>query len=248
MITLDISLPPGALLPPEAETPKAPINPVDTGALWFAACAPGLTEAAWRCFPMDGPAATPADPHEGGLDQADTGGLRFTGGVNTGWVLPDLTEDLQQITLALRVNSSGEARSLFTLNPRNGDTYLFLNEKNGQLSLQEDDKRMEPLTQATSPGKRWILASYAQGALTLAQGLPDAPLTPSRRYADLTERLTGPVDLFIGCRSHRRGILKTLGDFTLHDLLIWPDQDALTDADTLAGLRAACRFIEAERP
>lgn len=248
MITLDTTLPEGALLPSEPVSPAPPCNPVDVGAFWFAACAPGLTGTQWQCFPMDGPVAQPAEPHIGHLDLVDTGGLRFTGGTNSGWVVDALINDLQDVTLALRIESAGEARSLATLNPKKSDTYLFLAEKGGELIWQEDHGQADPLIRPANSGKRWVLASYSKGVLSLAEGIPTAPLPPSNWSEGLADRMTGPIDLFIGCRSHRKGIQKTLGDFVLHDLLIWPDQDCLTQADPLSRLTSACQFIDAERP
>ena len=38
-----------------------------------------------------------------------------------------------------------------------------------------------------------------------------------------------PCDIFGGCRSHRAGIVKTLGAFALADLFFWPEKDILAN-------------------
>jgi len=54
------------------------------------------------------------------------------------------------------------------------------------------------------------------------------------------------ADLFIGCRSHRKGILKTLGTSVVHDVLIWLDHAASTPA-ALEQVARTCRYAEAPR-
>jgi hypothetical protein len=36
-----------------------------------------------------------------------------------------------------------------------------------------------------------------------------------------------PADLYIGCRSNRSGLHKTLGAARIHDLIFWPDRALL---------------------
>jgi hypothetical protein len=49
-----------------------------------------------------------------------------------------------------------------------------------------------------------------------------------------------PADFFIGCRSNRAGLAKTLGASRLHEVLFWPDRclPGSTDPEDQAALAA----------
>lgn len=47
--------------------------------------------------------------------------------------------------------------------------------------------------------------------------------------------LGGAAELFIGCRSHRSGLAKTLGSARISDVIYWPDRMILgSDGDDVA--------------
>jgi hypothetical protein len=49
--------------------------------------------------------------------------------------------------------------------------------------------------------------------------------------ADRVPGLAHPADFFIGCRSNRAGLAKTLGTSRLHEVLFWPDRALLGAAE-----------------
>jgi hypothetical protein len=57
--------------------------------------------------------------------------------------------------------------------------------------------------------------------------------------------LAHAADFFIGCRSNRAGLAKTLGASQLHEVLFWPDRclPGSEDADSLAALEALDRHV-----
>jgi hypothetical protein len=57
--------------------------------------------------------------------------------------------------------------------------------------------------------------------------------------------LAHPADFFIGCRSNRAGLTKTLGASQLHEVLFWPDRclPGSEEAEDLATLAALERHV-----
>jgi hypothetical protein len=57
--------------------------------------------------------------------------------------------------------------------------------------------------------------------------------------------MDAPADLFIGCRSDRSGLVKTLGGARIHDVIFWAGRAVLAHADPAdaARLDAVDRYL-----
>jgi hypothetical protein len=93
----------------------------------------------------------------------------------------------------------------------------------------KDQQGTQEITATTGAAGRvvTVLAGRSQNRLwlrvpgrTLAQSDP-CPLD-----------LTGPFTLYIGCRSNRGRLKKTLGHFYLQDVVFWPDRNILEPGNT----------------
>ncbi|MEP5759933.1 MAG: hypothetical protein ABJ327_11635 [Litoreibacter sp.] len=199
----------------------------------------------WRPDAGVGTVATPSKPNTNHSRCAPDGGLVFQAGINAGFVIKDGLVEPPSFSCAIRYRSEdGEARSLITINPNEENTYLFLTEKDRQIYWQDQQGLVSLSLPAPQDG--WVAAGYSQGklSLTVAQhGEYFGPILRSDAGADkLRTALSGSSDVFIGCRSHRGGIKKTLGSSTIHDILIWIDRDINT-GDRL-GLEAVRQYCE----
>ena len=255
---VDIDLPEGALLRDDAAQASVvdACHPNDAQAIWYHAHAPAMTFNAqkamtqWAAENGLGTPARPVDPNDDNATLLEGGGVAFTRGVNCGFVVDAALVEQDCFCLAIRVTSpDAEARSLLTVNPDASDNYLFLSESEGRLIWRDDAGMVE--VSIPAPGKDyWVLAGFDKGQLHLtAAPVGDVfpiPQKSTRPSAELAAELNGVADLFIGCRSHRKGILKTLGTSVVHDVLIWLDHGASTPA-ALEQVARACRYAEAPR-
>lgn len=258
-IFLDIDLPKRVILreAPVVEEPKAPASqhPNETDAIWYRGHAGAMTLdpsgaiAVWTPENALGLPARPAEPNDGHARLAARGGVGYIREVNGGFAVDAALVEAEQFCCAVRLTSpEGQARTLVTLNPPEGDNYLFLSEKDGLLEWRDDAGSVE--VTLPSPGAQmWVLVGYEHGKLSLTAAKPGAKLPPPQTSveagADLATALSGVSDLFIGCRSHRKGILKTLGHSVIHDVLFWLDTAGTTPA-ALDKITQACRFVEAQ--
>ncbi len=249
---VDVVVPDAVLLPGDAPA-AVTVHPNASGAVWYQAQGASLTcdgdgaVVAWHTQAGIGSSATPVKPNEGNLRVAAQGGLTFQSKVNAGLVVADALVEPEAFTIAVRyMSEQGEARSLATVNPKDEGNYLFLAEKEGALIWQDQDDEAA-LSMPAPKGGGWAIASYSDGQLSLAcaaiGGAVGTPLTTRSNTDGVRAALAGSCDLFIGCRSHRKGILKTLGTSTMLDVLVWIDSDCLADP---AGLAAALRQCETE--
>lgn len=255
---VDLELPEAALLKRDGgaqSSAPAARAPSDCGAIWYRGQAGAMAyDSAGRIqswMSEAGETAYPVRPNQGGGGVHPSGGMAFETGINGGFVLEDALPQTGAFTCAVRFESpGGEARTLVTINPKDQDNYLFLSEKNGEITWQGQ----KGMGMVECPGQRgavWALASFSHGQLCLtvaAEGVPFPPALSARADGPgLAESLSGPSDLFIGCRSHRKGILKTLGQSRIHDVLLWPDLSCLTpDGLPHDDLLAACRHAETQ--
>jgi hypothetical protein len=102
--------------------------------------------------------------------------------------------------------------------------YLFLSDSDGILTAKDTGECVQITQPVPAPhtgprmviltldGKRMALWS-SDGGLTETEGMPP--------------NMADPAGLFIGCRSHRRRLKKTLGGALISDVLFWPNYTLL---------------------
>jgi hypothetical protein len=256
---VDIDLPDAVILcdAPAPDVPKAAamLHPNDADAIWYRGHASAMTLgsggaiAHWAPENGLGIAARTAEPNDGHARLTPSGGVAYIREVNGGFVVDAALVEAEQFCCAIRLKSpEGQARTIITLNPSGGGNYLFLSEKDGMLEWRDDARSVEVTMPAPGPDI-WVLAGYDHGTLSLTAAKTGtkfpAPQSSPDASAVLATALAGPSDLFIGCRSHRKGILKTLGSSVIHDVLFWLDT-AGTTPDALDKITQACRFAEAQ--
>ena len=256
---LDIDLPNRVLLNWEntliSKADPVPLShPNDCGAIWYRAHADAFdingdgTVKGWAPENQLGNPCVPVQPNPGKGRLGKNGALKFDSGVNTGLVSVNALIDAQQFSLAIRFNSPiNEARTLITINPDGHENYLFLKEQDGQLEWQ-DRKGLSRVSTPGLSGDYWVVVSSTRGALTIAtsqDGVSFNNAPPSTPNPAIASALVGPSSLFVGCRSHRTGILKTLGQSAIKDILFWIDQDVLRpEKNQIILLSPACSFAQ----
>jgi hypothetical protein len=252
---VDIEVPEAVLLPTASFAQITHVHPNTDGAVWYRADTASATRDAndkvqiWH--PQDGLGsdATPAKPNTGNLQLSSNGGLAFQSQINSGLIVRDALIEPSEFTIAVRyISDDGEARSLLTVNPTDQDSYLFLAEKDGFVSWQDQQDHSQVSVPAPAGGG-WLIAGFNAGSLSLAAihdngTLPDFVRT-AQPSTEISSALAGASDLFIGCRSHRNGILKTLGSSRIHDVLVWIDQDVTGRSHEI--LTSVLRYCEHNR-
>lgn len=260
MLELDDSLPPGARLNGAGEELAAIL--AAARAFWFSgrgesfvADAETGVVSSWE--DAGGSAlATPAAPNDGNGrigDHEGRLGLQGIPGENCGLVVEKITENASRFSMAViyRPPAEDSARTLLTVNTgySGGDdktaNYLFLSD-GGDAFTVKDTKGALDMTQPVfggATGARLALVTLLGDRLALQQ---DQGPIHEIRGAD--PGMHSRADLFIGCRSHRRGLQKTLGGALVHDVIFWPDHTLLlprSPADR-AQHRALQRYVLGE--
>lgn len=224
MLSIDIDLPEGALLGAEARRLAALVTAA--GGFWLK---PGALEAdaggvALR-WPVSagGGAALPVTPNRGNGRRAAAGGLQLTAGINCGMALADALADCADFTLALLFRpGADEGRTLATVNLQGVKNYLFLTHQDGVLAFKSQSETGEvALPLRAGPAPVLVVAGFSGGRMHLhlgghLAGQSVVSQTPPDRG------IGGPADLFLGCRSQREGLLKTLGEGVILSALICP--------------------------
>jgi hypothetical protein len=181
--------------------------------------------------------------------EPNTGNSRFDGdalvlreGVNCGFVLPNFAPEVERFTVAVIYRSDGEAKTLATVFTGQSNNMIFLSETEGRLRAKDKQSTIE-VALPLSPANRAKLAvlSYDGRSLWLASG-GQVALAEGRVPA-----MAHPGDFFIGCRSNRSGLAKTLGTARLHEVMFWPDSalsvsEAAEDKAALAALHRYFRW------
>ncbi|GHF03273.1 hypothetical protein GCM10016455_25650 [Aliiroseovarius zhejiangensis] len=245
---VDVEVPEAVLLDTTPAPPRSR-SPVQCGAVWYRGGHTTSVITEWTPEEGLGVVAYPVKPNATGAKRHPEGSIAFTAATNTGLVAEGALSETRQFTCAVRFDSpKGEARTLVTINPSDADNYLFLNEKEGELTWQ-DQKGSVAVAIPSPPTPAWVVVGYEAGRLSIAAASEDrplgAPVASTGNNPRLDTDLSGSSDLFIGCRSHRKGILKTLGTSRIMDVLLWSDSFVLTPG-AAAELNAVCRHAETE--
>lgn len=244
MLELPQTLPPGALLNRDALHLAGAV--AETGGLWFAAWQDRLSpDGAGPDTPLDGWHSTdgtatlrPTEPNAGNSRFSAAGprpGLVMRDGVHCGLWRAGATRTSRRFSAVVLFSApEGEARTLLSLSTGQEHNLLFLTEAEGQLSLHDraTGAGMDIALPGRSTAPRLVIFSYDGRDLAL-QG--------AGRTVRVTADLPGldrPGDFFVGCRSNRRGLLKTLGRSLIHDVFFWPDRAILTEAPGATDLPA----------
>ena len=240
MLEFDGDLPQGALLGTERSAFAEAIE--KTGAIWL--------RGDWDAFEIDdgtgaitewrsatGSAkATPANPNDGNGLLAEVGpysGLRCRPEVNCGLVIDKATESAGTFSMAViyQPPEDGQSKTLLTVNTGYSggsdaeSNYLFLSDAGDYFTAKDVRGAVEVVTPVTSSpsGLRMAIVTLNGNKLALAENL-GAPTVIEGADAGMR---TG-ADLFIGCRSHRSGLKKTLGGAAILEVLFWPKHALLT--------------------
>lgn len=154
-------------------------------------------------------------------------------GVNCGFTLPGFAPEVEAFTVAVVYRSEGEAKTLASVSTGQANNMIFLAEAEGRVLAKDRAGAMEvslPVNRAA--GAKLALLGYDGRSLRL--GLGD-------QRAEVSGAIPGmahPADFFIGCRSNRAGLAKTLGQSLLHEVMFWPDRclPGSSDPEDLAAL------------
>jgi hypothetical protein len=254
MIRVEDDLPEAALLDGAAADLAAPM--AAAGGLWlhgearhFRLGAEGVI-LGWQT--TDGRAeAVPTKPNEGHGRRAltDTGcGLQCRTGVHCGLVLPHVLDRVERFSMAVlyRADPGVEARTLLTVNGEGegGSAPYFFLADYGDSYLAKDTSEGLSLAAGKTPGVqglRCVLVTLDRGRIALQDSGG-----PVQLGEGIPPALPMPASLFVGVRSHRGGLQKTLGEAVIEDVLIWPGMSLLlpqTDADEAQRLKLARYFL-----
>ncbi len=235
MIRVDDDLPEAALL--DGCTADLAAAVAGAGGMWLhgdprhVRLDPGGAILGWRT--TDGGAeATATKPNEGHGRWVETdtgGGLQCRTGVHCGLVLPGVLGGSERFSMAVlyRSDPGVEGRTLLTVNGE-GDggsaPYLFLADYGDSLLVKDTSEGLS-LTALKTPGVqglRCVLVTLDRGRVALQDSAGPVHLAEG-----IPPCLPKPASLFIGVRSHRGGLQKTLGEAVIEDVLIWPGMSLL---------------------
>lgn len=215
----------------------------------------GAQSALWFCAHpddvlIDGDAVAGWRARVGGRDlrasAGNVGGSRFDlelpafvlrTGVHCGLTLANAAPTGTRFTAALIFAApDDEARTLLAVNTGAANDMIFLSEAGGQIFAK--DRAGALCATLPSPrrhgGLRLVIVSYTGRALHLWADGAQVVAT------GVAAGLNAPVDLFIGCRSNRAGLSKTLGASQIRDVMFWPNHAVLAQpgcADFAAVMR-----------
>jgi hypothetical protein len=186
--------------------------------------------------------AVAAGPNTGNsrFEAGPPGGLVCQGGLNCGFTLPGFAPEVEAFTVALVYRSDGEAKTLASVFTGQANNMIFLTEGDGVLLAKDRQSTLE-VSLPMPRGRGVKLALLGFDGRTLRLGLGAVRAEASGKIPGLNH----PADFFIGCRSNRGGLAKTLGASLLHEVLFWPDRCLLgsVDAEDLAALAALDRYV-----
>lgn len=152
----------------------------------------------------------------------------FRTALHCGLTLPNAVPSIRKFTAAVIFASPVEpARSLFALNTGASNDMIFLSEAEGEVFAQDRQGaiRVALPAAARSAAKQLVILSYENRKLSLWAGGKLA------QHSGRPIGLDAPADLFIGCRSNKSGLSKTLGASCIFDVMFWPDRALLNGSD-----------------
>ena len=229
MLQFSGDLPAGTLLGNEAERLADRLRPA--GAIWFSARAEqvrrdgdGSDAPITEWHSMCGRhVARPSRPNTGNGRFDATGPfpvMQFRQKVNCGYSVAGIAPDAQAFSVAILYSSPvRDGRTLFSIHAQDGGNLFFLNEADGMLVAKDRGGAIEIECEAPAHegGRELVMLSLEASRLRLRLGR--GPVIEARGGV---ENLRGEAELFIGCRNHRAGLQKTLGDLQISDLIFWP--------------------------
>ena len=253
MLELDQNLPAGALLDTGGEAFAERVKACR--AIWFrntleAFDVDDLTRVVTGWKSTGGAhLATPAAPNTGNgkLTEDPVLGLQTQSEINCGYVVPKITQNARTFTMTVvyHPQEGALAKTLLTVNTgyaggKDQDSnYLFLSDDGDVLTLKDVRGKVEIAANAitASERRRVVTISLSGSRLALAIGTEAAVVEHGQ-----DPEMATTADLFIGCRSHRSGLKKTLGAATVSEVLFWPHHALLLPRT--AEDRAACRALK----
>jgi hypothetical protein len=154
------------------------------------------------------------------------GAVIFQEGLNCGFTLPRFAAEVEAFTVAVIYRSEGEARTLASVFTGQSNNMIFLTEGDGVLLVKDRENTLEvSLPVGRGAGAKLALLGFSGQSLHLRLG----DLRAEAR--GIIPGLQHPADFFIGCRSNRAGLGKTLGQAQMHEVLFWPDRCLLGSDD-----------------
>ncbi|MEM9967906.1 MAG: hypothetical protein AAF755_07390 [Pseudomonadota bacterium] len=239
MFETTAKLPKTAMLQPPRDEFAETIK--ETNAVWF--------HAAPECFAFEGETsdvasswraldaiskAIPTKANKSGIrysSAAIASGVQCVKGVHCGVVAPQICENPKHFTVAViyQPSQEGEALTLLSLNAgqlgkSKKQNYLFLSDDGGHYTVKDTLGAIgiEQPCSSSSRHPRMLIVTVLGESLTFQEnrneisGVKGSP-----------PKLAGMTDLFIGCRSHRSGLQKTLGSSIILDVIFFPQQTLL---------------------
>ena len=244
MLTVSQTLPDNCLLGHQGRALEAAL--ARSGGLWFTADADdvlveGDVITGWRAR-VGGVTMRAAAPNQGGTQfDIDRPAFVFRSGINGGFTLPDASPKANCFTAAvIFATPEDEARTLVSVKTGAANDMIFLSEADGQIFAKDREGAVAAVLPSPRRHGQWRMAivSYTGRALHLwADG---ASAVGQGRASWLDQ----PADLFVGCRSNRSGLVKTLGASRLRDVMFWHGRALLAEDDSgaLAALQRYFRW------
>lgn len=257
MIELPQTLPAGALIAPDLDALHQTL--AAAGGMWLSGAEAHfrfdedgrLRDWRARLAPQPEAYALPVAPNEGNGDLAylgDLTGLALKAETHCGMVVDHAVPDGARFSMAVIYlpDPKDQSRTLLTMNTgkeggkEGGGNYLFLSDTGGEITVK-DTRGAVTLTAPIHGGldaPRMAIVTLWGRQLALSLGA--SPAVSMVTGED--PQMGGPADLFIGCRSHRKGLHKTLGGAVILDVFCLPDIDLLLAPDARgAGIARALR-------
>jgi len=140
---------------------------------------------------------------------------------NCGFVLSERVECALIGIACIYDAPSGPGETLWCVDAKAGDSAVVLDDRGGSLCLTDRNGAVE-VTCATVPGAtiQVVFATVAPDALSLM-----ASEAAAATGAFPGSFRAGPCDVYLACRRGRQGLLNTLGDLRLGDVILFPGFD-----------------------